>query len=771
METVINKSRTANLTEIAFSNGHHKNNMVELEYLISKGYLETCGEHFHNFRRAKMDCIIFDNYTIEVTPGELLAGRFSQVVVLTEEQEEILRKGKEAMKYGGDISGHLTATQGHHVLDFAKLLNGGVKSILARIDEKLAGIDFGKPDDAEKAVFYRSMKISLEGFCRFARRFHDKLLDLATAETEPKQKAEYTAMANNFVKAPYEPCTTFYEALQMVWFTEFSSRLLQDCVYVGRPDNYLRPFYCQDIESGVLTKENAYELITNLYCKVNEIFFVDVGIFDGTKWSTVNWIMPNALMIGGVDRKGLPVWNDLSRMFIDAIETVGLANPSVSVAYTDDMPEDLLTRCVEVISKGYTMPAIFNDRIIRRGLEEAGVAPDDATQYNHSSCVEINPIASSYIQVATPFINLVKALEYVLGNGKPLYGGSTEPDIPHEKWAGVRSPSPVYGGNCGLEEDVLINKDTLKDFNGFYNTVKDVIEQILRRYMVDCCYQTLYEKRYNAGPLSSSLTNDCVERGMDLGAGGAKYNFVYPCFPGFTTLVDSLAAIKTAVYDERKLTLEELTRLCKDDFKDEEKMRFYLMNRCPKFGNDDDKADVIAKDLYDFIRSELAKYRFCLGNNATFHPSFFSYVVHGRMGKLTAATPNGRHQGEALSECMSASQGMDRNTPLGVVRSISKLDQHYGIGGINTNMRFSKDFLTALDGRKSLEDFIRYFMKSDCFQLQFNVVDGAVLKDAQKNPEKYDTLMVRVSGYSDYFRNLPREIQDEIISRTEHGVV
>jgi formate C-acetyltransferase len=219
------------------------------------------------------------------------------------------------------------------------------------------------------------------------------------------------------------------------------------------------------------------------------------------------------------------------------------------------------------------------------------------------------------------------------------------------------------------------------------------------------------------------------------------------------------------------LTLEELARLCKEDFKDEEKTRLYLVNRCPKFGNGDDEADRIAEDLYNFIRCELAKYRFCLGDNATFHPSFFSYVVHGRMGKLTVATPNGRHQGEALSECMSASQGMDRNTPLGVVRSISKLDQHYSIGGVNTNMRFSKDFLAKPDGKKSLADFIRYFMDSDCFQLQFNVVDSAVLKDAQENPEKYDTLMVRVAGYSDYFRNLPREIQDEIISRTEHGLI
>jgi formate C-acetyltransferase len=233
-------------------------------------------------------------------------------------------------------------------------------------------------------------------------------------------------------------------------------------------------------------------------------------------------------------------------------------------------------------------------------------------------------------------------------------------------------------------------------------------------------------------------------------------------------MVDSLAAIKTAVYDEKVLTLKELTRLCRDDFKNEERMRLYLVNRCAKFGNDVEEVDRIAKDFYDFLRTELAGYRFCLGENATFHPSYFAYVMHGYLGKLAAATPNGRHQGEALSENMGAAQGMDKETPLGVVRSIAKIDQSYGIGGIATNFRFAKNFLASSEGKTALADFIRYFMDSDCFEAQFNVVDQAVLLAAQKDPEKYATLMVRVAGYCDYFNNLPPEVQDEIIRRTEH---
>ncbi|AEF80835.1 pyruvate formate lyase family protein [Leadbettera azotonutricia] len=734
METVniMEKTRIDKLRAIAFDNGHHPNNGVELEYLTAKAYLETGTEQFHNLRRAKIDCAIFDNYNIEVTPGELLAGRFSHDTALTAEQEELRRKGSEAIKNGGVMSGYAQASTGHRVLDYEKLLNKGAKSILAQIEEKLSAIDYSKTDDAEKALFYQSSKISLEGLCRFACRFHDQLLTLADRESDSVQKAEYLRMAKNFEKAPYEPCTGFYEALQIVWFCQFSLNLLADTSLAGRADNYLYPFYKSDIEKGLLTPDEAYELIVNFYCKQNEIY---------DTW-------PGSLMVGGVDRQNRPVWNELSEMFINAIETTGLINPSVSVAYTKDMPPHLLDTCVDIISKGYTKPSIFNDRIVRKGLEDAGVNTIDAREYIHSTCVEITPIACSNIQVATPYINPTKALEYVLGRGRPLFGEA-----------------------CGLSKDIIISEDDFEDFDSFYTTVKNVMAEIIRKAMIDDCYYALQRKRYHSSPLSSALINDCIELGMDAGAGGAKYNFIYPCFPGYVTLVDSMAAIKTAVFDEKKLTLNELAGLCATNFKDEERMRLYLVNRCAKFGNDDDSADAIGKDFYDFLRTELTKYRHCLGKTATFHPSYFAWIQHGRLGKIAAATPNGRKQGEALSENLGASQGMDRNSPLGVVRSISKLDQSYGIGGIATNFRFSQSFAASAEGKRALVEFIKYFMDQDCFEIQFNVVDQAVLLDAKANPEKYATLMVRVAGYSDYFTNLAPEIQDEIILRTEHNAI
>ncbi|MFI3213761.1 MAG: pyruvate formate lyase family protein, partial [Eubacteriales bacterium] len=268
---------------------------------------------------------------------------------------------------------------------------------------------------------------------------------------------------------------------------------------------------------------------------------------------------------------------------------------------------------------------------------------------------------------------------------------------------------------------------------------------------------------------SSAFLNDCLNLGKDSGAGGAKYNFVYPCFPGFLNLVDSLQAIKTAVYDERVLSLKGIATLCHNNFAGEERWRKFLMNRCDKFGNGKEAVDALGKDLYDFLRAELEKYEISIGGK--FYSSYFAWIMHGELGAQGAATPDGRKQGEALSECLGAVQGMDKEGPTGVLQSIEKIDQRYGIGGIATNFRFSKSFIGSKEGKAAIKNFIIAFMDSNCFEIQFNVVDQQDLIRAQSHPEEYQTLMVRVAGYSDYFINLTPEIQNEIIKRSEHSIL
>jgi len=705
-------NRTEMYKRIAFENGNRFPwYPEECQYLMYKRIAEAEFAQIHNLKRADIECSILDHYSIEINSLELLAGRFSNGFVLTDEQRNIMEKGRGIYEAAGISGGWRNNATGHRVIDYKKLLRVGIKGILAEIDANLEKIDYNSPEAVEKKAFYAASKKSLEAVCRFAKRYYTELIQAAENETESERRQELKRMAENFTHAPFEPCAHFYEALQCMWFVQFCLKLVDDISLTGRMDNYLFPYYKKDIEEGYITEEFAFELIEQLYFKHNEIY--------------CSW--PAAIMLGGVDRQGRPVWNTLTYLCVKAIETTGLVNPSVAVCYTEDMPEDLLELCVDMISKGYTRPSIFNDRVIQEGLLEAGVSVEDARYYVHSTCVEITPIACSNIRVATPYININQAFEKVL------------------------------------------HRADLNTFEKFSECAKNVAAEIIRKDLTRVCEDMYAQQQYASSPLASAFINDCLERGKDCGAGGARYDFIYPCFPGFVNFVDILAAVKKAVYEEQVLTLSDVAEMCENNFEGNEKWRQYLLNICPKFGNDEDEVDALAKEIYEFIRSELKKYQTSLGG--TFHPSYFAWIMHGALGKQTQATPDGRKEGEALSENMGAMQGRDKNGPLAVMRSIEKIDQKYGIGGIATNFRFAKSFIGSDKGKLAVKNFIKVFMDNDCFEIQFNVVDQQDLMEAKKAPEKYRTLLVRVAGYSDYFVNLDPVIQGEIIKRSEHNMI
>ena len=715
---------TALLLERYRSRPQVQRDYTMMEYLTGLALTEHAPEYAHNLRRARIDCAFFDHSFIEIDPEERIVGRHPVAYQLTPQQEELARLAREYKRLSGPLAGLDQAFTGHRVVDYEKLLRRGVSSILSEIDGYLAAIDYSRPDAAGKEAFYRASRMSLEGFVRFAGRVRETLLTQAETADAPR-RSELLAMAANFDRAPMEPCRHFREAVQMMWLLEYSLCALGDISLTGRMDNYLWPYYESDLAAGVITRQEAYELICEIYIKHNEIY--------GT------W--PASVMVGGLDRAGNPVWNELSDMCLDAIGDTGLVNPSVNICWTEHVPEQAMKKAMLLLSRGFTRPAFFNDRIIRQGLMEAGVSEEDARYYIHSTCVEITPIAASNIQVATPYINLTKAFEYVLGEGKPLYGASYD---------------------VGEGAAPLSSLDTYEKFRrAAFDMMGRILHSELRRVTRD-----LYAPaHYASSPLASAFINDCLARGLDSGAGGARYSFVYPCFPGFLNVVDSLAAVRKAVYEEKLVTLEQLRDQLKSDFSDD-RLRQYLVNRCPKIGNDLPEVDEIGVEVYEFIRAELKKHTTCCG--ATFHPSFFAWIQHGYFGRVAAASPDGRKQGTALSESLGAVQGRDTHGPMALVRSISRIDQKYGIGGIATNLRFTRRMMSDEAGRDAVRHFIEYFMAQDCFEIQLNVVDQSVLLDAKAHPDNHRDLMVRVAGYSDYFVDLIPEIQDEIIRRNEH---
>ena len=732
----------AEIKEAVYKNGMNPARHDEENYLFCQAYLQTETENFHNIKRARIDAYIMDHYSIEFSDYDLLAGRYSLHFPMDEEKRNLICEvNKMLEKTGRYQSGTVTAATVHRVLDYEKLLSCGIRGILEEIREKKAQLAFTEAKDYEAETVYESMIIDLEAVCRFARRYQKRLSEESEKETDLKRKAEWKKMSDLFSVIPYEPASSFYEAMQSTWFLQFCMQIIGDTCLSGRIDQYLYPFYKKDIENGVLTREFAFELIEQLYYKNNELY---------NSW-------PASVMIGGENRRGEPVWNELTYMCVEAIRTTELVNPAVAVCYTEKMPEDLLEKCVEIISEGYTKPALFNDAVIQKGLRQAGVTEEDAKDYVHSTCVEITPVGNSNILVATPYINLCKIFEFILQE-------KTYPYVIGE----IEEIFPGGGGNTQelyLLHDVDVRLDELKTFEQFLTLFERIMSEVIGAHVKAALRLILMRQQYASSPLASAFLNSCISRGKDAGAGGAKYNYCYPCFPGVINVIDSLAAIKKAVYDDQVLSLREMAELCASDFEGKAEWHQYLLNKCPKFGNNKKEVDDIGKHIYDFINRELEKYKSSL--NASLHPSYFAYINHGTMGEMTDATPDGRRKGTALSEHLGAFRGMDKSGPIAVLRSISKLDQSLGIGGIATNYRFAKGFTGSAKGRKAIADFIRLFMAKGCFEIQFNVVDRNDLLRAQQNPEAYQTLMVRVAGYSDYFVNLPLVIQNEIIERTE----
>lgn len=771
--------RIAKLKPRAFDNGKHRD-WWTTAYIIRKALWEYRFEDIHNIKRAKMDAYKWENIPIEIDPDELLVGRFPYISIGTEVgtlklerpyieifENELIDKelpdipgliGVDAGEWERlrqferdtiSLSGSLSATTGHRAPDYDKLLRYGCDGILEEVRTKRTQLTFGDPLDAKRDCFYEACEISLKGFIRFGERYREKLEQLYMAEKEPKRKREYAKLVDIFTQIPAKPARDFYEAIQCVWLLQWGAYLAGDTNLAGRPAEYLYPYYKRDKERGVLDDAFAMELIESYFLKHNEIY---------DTW-------PASLIVGGVTREGKPAWNELCYMFIRGIETVGLINPAVAVAYNRDMPQDLLELCVDIISKGYTKPALFSDDVVIAGLVDAGVAIEDARSYTHSTCVEITTIASSNIRVK-PFINPVKALELALNNGNEI---NNDEEKPSAKFL-FRKEKEIIDAKNWMDPSISYRLDSVHSYEEFERLVKKCLSGYLKEHVKATCRDALKFSSYCSSPIISCFTNDCIARGLDASAGGAKYNFDYACFPGFLTLADAMTAIKKVVYDERRLTIQELAEAIKNNFSGQENLRQYLLNRCPKFGNDDDYADTIAVDFYNFIDTELSKYCMDLPLS-TFHPSYFAWKMHGIFGERTAATPDGRLAGTAMSECLAAVQGRDRHGPFAVARSMEKIEQKRSLGGIASNFRFSQSFIGTSEGKAAVAQFIRYFMENGNFEVQFNVVSQKDLVDAQKHPENYKTLMVRVAGYSDYFTNLETSVQNEIINRLEHGSV
>jgi pyruvate-formate lyase len=703
----------------------------EPELLSARAWLASADEPWTVVRRARETAAILRGLTPVIDDGELLVGKFCPRSLSAEEAAEMARYRQWAEPARAPVWGQ----RAHMAIDYDKLLRLGVDGLRRQVRNYRARLDPTDPADLEKDAFYRACLIALDALVAYAQRYADLAQAQAECEPDPERRAELAEVAATCRRVPEFPAQTYRQALQAAHFVTYSlcagQRML--LFQLGRPDRYLLPFYRRDLAAGRITPQEAQELIDCLGLLLSEYT---------PRSLAVGW------MVGGRDASGADVCNELTEMFLRSIGHLRLAYPCVGLCWTPDTPRPIMELAASLLAQGLSHPAPFNDEVITAGLLDAGLPPAEACLYQHSTCVEITPIASSNVYVASPYINLLQLLHDQLG--VPALDGEapTRVTLSADETAGV----VTHGTHPPTFEALLA---------GYRQRLVQAVRQAV---VVENTHQAT--RRYNGGfPLLSCFVNDCLARGCDIDHGGARYNWIEPSFVGLSNLVDSLAAIEQYIYREQAVSLDELVEALAAGFAGREDLRLMLLHRAPKYGNDEGSVDRLAVQISGWIRDEVRCYETYLGGQ--YLSGFFCWIMHERLGRATAASADGRPAGFPLGDGSGPAQGRERLGPTAAVLSATKWDHTPHLGGIAVNLKFSRPRNDAQFEQRLL-DVVETYLQRGGFEVQVNVVDRETLLAAQAHPDQYRDLVVRIGGYSDYFVGLSTEMQQEIILRTEH---
>jgi len=631
----------------------------------------------------------------------------------------------------------ISRAPGHVNLD-GKVLNKGLLGIKADIDESLQNIDYSLPSCYRQIQDLEAKKVAIDAALTFAARHALKAEELAKREKNLIRKQQLKRIAGICRQVPAYPARSFHEALQSYWFTHLITLLEINnwAIGPGRFDLYMYPFYKNDLDNRVITKEDAKELLECLWVKFNNMVAPAKEIKTANMSATYNDFA--LLNIGGLNEEGLDAVNDLSYLMLDVIKEMKLIQPNAAVLVSEKTPKLFLKKVVQIIKERFGQPAVFNADLIIQELLNKGKSLTDARLGGPNGCVTANACGKENM-ASSGYMNWVKILEITLNNGINPYTGE-KIGIKVKKKSGFSS----------FEELIQAYKKQLE----YYVEIK-----VKGNNLIDMIYA-----QNMPVPFLSVLVDDCIKKGKDFHAGGARYNMSYIQGVGLGTLTDSLAAIKKVVFDDKMISLSDLMQALEDDFRGHERLQQFLLNKVPKYGNDDDYADSIMKRVVDIYFETLNDRP--SSRSGRYGINLLPTTVHIYFGLVSGATPDGRNASKPISDGISPVQGADLKGPTSVIKSASKMDQGRFCGTL-LNQKFSPQALRTSDDIDKFSSLIRTYFKLNGHHIQFNIIDDATLRQAQVNPEKYKSLIVRVAGYSDYFVNLSRELQDEIISRTE----
>jgi formate C-acetyltransferase len=629
---------------------------------------------------------------------------------------------------------------GHTVLD-DKIYRKGFVDFKQDIARSLCSLDYLNDAQAyAKEQELEAMRICADALIRFAERHAEKARELAAQEKNPERRAELERIAEICSRVPAHAPRDFWEALQYYWFvhlgvtTELNT---WDAFNPGRLDQHLYPFYAQGLAGGTLTREQAAELLQCFWIKFNnQPAPPKVGVTAAESGTYTDFAQINT---GGLTADGSDGVSELTYLILDVIEEMRLLQPSSSIQVSKKSPDGFIKRASRIIRTGFGQPSVFNADLIVQELVRQGKSIEDARNGGSSGCVEVGAFGKeSYL--LTGYFNMPKVLEITLSNGL----------------------DPRTGRRIGLETGEAARFDS-------FEKLFEAYEKQLR-YFVDIKIRgnNVIERLYAAhmpAPFLSLLIDDCIANGRDYHDGGARYNTTYIQGVGLGTITDCMTAIKYHVFDRKTLALEELRAVLGSNFEGNERLRQMLLNKTPRYGNDDEYADGVMRRLFDAYFNAIDGRPNTKGG--AYHINLLPTTVHIYFGSVIGATPDGRRAGMPLSEGVSPVQGADRKGPTAVLKSVSRMD-HVRTGGTLLNQKFAPQVLEGDTGLNGLVHLIRTYFKLGGHHVQFNVVDAATLRAAQQNPEQHRDLIVRVAGYSDYFCDLGKALQDEIIARTEH---
>ncbi len=623
-----------------------------------------------------------------------------------------------------------------------KICHLGMEDLKKQIHQARRRLDFiNDPRALEKLDQLRAMQIAADAIMAYAGRYADLLARAAAAEKDPYRRAELEEMERICRKVPARAPETFWEALQYYWFvhvgviTELNP---WDAFNPGRLDRHLEPFYRRQIEEGTLSPDRARELLGCFWIKFNNHPAPPkVGVTAKESNTYVDFALIN---LGGVDRNNQDAVNEVTYLLLDVIEEMRLLQPSSMVQVSKKNPDRFLYRALEIVRTGFGQPSIFNTDAIVQELVRQGKNIEDARDGGASGCVEAGAFGRE-AYFLTGYFNLPKVLEITLNNGVDPRTG---------RRIGIAGGDPAKWKN--FQDLMAAFKAQLQYFVDIKIRGNNIIERIIAGNM--------------PAPFLSLLIDDCIENGRDYNAGGARYNTSYIQGVGLGSITDALAAIGHHVFDRKTFTMETLLEALAHDFQGFRDLHHQLVHDSPKYGNDDDYADDICREVFEAFFAAVDSKPNTRGG--VHRINLLPTTCHVYFGSVIGATADGRRAGRPLSEGISPVQGADRNGPTAVLKSASKID-HLRTGGTLLNQKFLPQVLAGKQGLSKLLRLVRSYFRLDGHHVQFNVVDGQMLRRAQKNPDRYRDLIVRVAGYSDYFVDLTPELQEEIIRRTEHG--